>query len=387
MSGRRLLDAAAVLKASRNVAAKHLVLRKHQLDAYSKTSSFAHAVKSQTDRVTLTVKAASALAQRFNDTNSQSPTFAENGEASGVSPSATDQGKSSQKAKTSSGKQGSKKDEFYEQSEASTGTEHASVSGLDVEQERPATHPLPNEAVPPEGNAKSVSPSGSKPTETPLVPTPNHARKLQRQAEKHIPSQAAEPPTAAYSRPRASTVRDSDDPRLTSAQQPDVFYEPSSESGQVLSALPRVKLPKHTEVTQEGDESVSDKQINQDVFYSSVPKDQSQAIPEAQAVPEQQQIPEETYSELFQSSKVASMLRGATKKDAAPGELSLPGAKQTPVKRTKAPQDKDRVSSSLRTPEEGSISKQTGNNDVHELAADISKDASTAFPDPPQVGT
>ena len=54
MSGKRLLDAAAIFNASRRVAAKHVVLRKDQLDNYNKTSSLAHAIKNETDRVTLT---------------------------------------------------------------------------------------------------------------------------------------------------------------------------------------------------------------------------------------------------------------------------------------------------------------------------------------------
>ena len=66
MTGRRLLDVAAILKVSQGVAAKHVALRQHQFDLYSKTSSLAEAVKSQTDRITLTVKAASILAERFN---------------------------------------------------------------------------------------------------------------------------------------------------------------------------------------------------------------------------------------------------------------------------------------------------------------------------------
>lgn len=67
MSGKRILDAAAIYKASRGVAIKHIALRQRQLDHYSKTSSLAKAVKSQTDRVTLTVQAAASLAQRFNE--------------------------------------------------------------------------------------------------------------------------------------------------------------------------------------------------------------------------------------------------------------------------------------------------------------------------------
>ena len=66
MTGRRLLDVAAIVKVSQGIAAKHVALRQHQLDLYSKTSSLTEAVKSQTDRITLTVKAASILAERFN---------------------------------------------------------------------------------------------------------------------------------------------------------------------------------------------------------------------------------------------------------------------------------------------------------------------------------
>ena len=77
MTGRRLLDVAAILKVSRGVAAKHVALRQHQLDLYSKTSSLAEAVKSQTDRITLTVKAGSILVERFNgpgfDHSTQAP--------------------------------------------------------------------------------------------------------------------------------------------------------------------------------------------------------------------------------------------------------------------------------------------------------------------------
>lgn len=49
------------------VAKQHFALRSQQLDTYSKTSTLARAVKNQTDRVTLTVRAAVALAGRFNE--------------------------------------------------------------------------------------------------------------------------------------------------------------------------------------------------------------------------------------------------------------------------------------------------------------------------------
>lgn len=68
MAGKRLLDAAKLFNAARNVGKQHLVLRQEQWDVYSRTSSLAKAVKSQTDRVTVTANAAYELAKRMNET-------------------------------------------------------------------------------------------------------------------------------------------------------------------------------------------------------------------------------------------------------------------------------------------------------------------------------
>lgn len=67
MAGRRLLDATKLLNATRKIAQQHLELRTEQLDRYNKTSTLAKAVKSQTDRVTVTAQAAIALARRLNE--------------------------------------------------------------------------------------------------------------------------------------------------------------------------------------------------------------------------------------------------------------------------------------------------------------------------------
>ncbi|KAK5742494.1 hypothetical protein LTR17_003296 [Elasticomyces elasticus] len=68
MSGKRLLDAAALLSTSSSIAKQHFALRRQQWDVYTRTSSLAKAVKSQTDRVTVTAAAAAELARRFNET-------------------------------------------------------------------------------------------------------------------------------------------------------------------------------------------------------------------------------------------------------------------------------------------------------------------------------
>jgi aarF domain-containing kinase len=65
MAGKRLIDAAKLLDAGSNVAKQHFVLRRQQWDVYTRTSTVAKAVRGQTDRVTVTAKAAVALARRF----------------------------------------------------------------------------------------------------------------------------------------------------------------------------------------------------------------------------------------------------------------------------------------------------------------------------------
>jgi aarF domain-containing kinase len=77
MSGRRLLDAIQFLNVSKTVAAKHLAIRQHQLDVYTRTSSLTKGIKDQADGLVLTAQAAAALARRFNDSPpSSSPTTA-----------------------------------------------------------------------------------------------------------------------------------------------------------------------------------------------------------------------------------------------------------------------------------------------------------------------
>lgn len=67
MAGKRLIDAAKLFNAGGSVAKQHLSLRKQQWDLFTNTSSLAKAVKGQTDRVTVTARAAVELAKRFNE--------------------------------------------------------------------------------------------------------------------------------------------------------------------------------------------------------------------------------------------------------------------------------------------------------------------------------
>ncbi|KAJ5173841.1 uncharacterized protein N7500_001772 [Penicillium coprophilum] len=67
MSGKRLLDVLQFLNVSKTVAAKHLAIRQHQLDVYTRTSSLTKGIKAQTEGLILTAQAAAALARRFDE--------------------------------------------------------------------------------------------------------------------------------------------------------------------------------------------------------------------------------------------------------------------------------------------------------------------------------
>ncbi|KAF2669399.1 ABC1-domain-containing protein [Microthyrium microscopicum] len=67
MAGRRFMDVTRLVQATRSVAKQHIALRSDQFDVFNRTSTLAKAAKDQTDRVTLTVKAAVVLAQRLGE--------------------------------------------------------------------------------------------------------------------------------------------------------------------------------------------------------------------------------------------------------------------------------------------------------------------------------
>ena len=432
MTGRRLLDIAAIFKASQGVAAKHVALRQHQLDVYSKTSSLAKAIKSQTDRVTLTVKAASDLAERFSGPGPDHSTQAGQSERS---PQDTIGGQDvASGVNQISGKDhGPSRDHTYKTSDQESPAESQPYSSLATKQEKAEKYPLPDGRTLPvdpvevskrnEGSyselpqTKSVkapladrreatdeglpltSSSGKTSSSNPKFGKASTAsekdRILERGAEKQFPSQASERSPAAHS----------EESGLQADRDLDVFYTPSLSDKQVDSALPRVKLHENTEDAQNSDEHVPDPKFNQDVFYSASSKSEEQTLPQAQAAPEQDALSDEAYTELFHSPRVARMLGGQPNSSKPSKGLEMPGAQETTLKQTKRPQEKDQVSSSVRisaqesqdgTPSPASDtvdsrpprhSQANGSEDVRELAADMAKDASTMPADASQISS
>ncbi|KAL8694100.1 MAG: hypothetical protein Q9218_001215 [Villophora microphyllina] len=145
MSGKRLLDAAALYRATKSVASKHVALRTHQFEAYGKTSSLARAVKNQTDRVTRPVKAASALTGRSQESGNRHST-----QASTTQPTSVPRPDSVQSPSSTPGKkEGLQQDHFYERSERNASVQPPPDHDIGVKQEKAQRYPLPDGSIPP----------------------------------------------------------------------------------------------------------------------------------------------------------------------------------------------------------------------------------------------
>ncbi|KAL8961843.1 MAG: hypothetical protein Q9193_001658 [Seirophora villosa] len=429
MSGKRLLDAASLVKATSSVASKHAALRTHQLDAYSKTSSLARAAASWTERGNPTPKTPSAFsvptqASRLDPNVQASPNFAR--------PPST-QLPSRESIQSSSDipaeKEAFQQDHFYQPSQQNSTSEPAPENGISVQQEAAKRYPLPDGSIPPvdsdlpspkheesysklqrteplkqplsdrdrqpEGKLEPASAGQStipSPANESTLPAPEDARRLQRQAENQIPSQAAESRPAEESYVDGANTGKSADAELGINQEQDVFYTPSLNAGQVLSSLPRTKLPKNTVNEQHAAEPVSDDRINQDVFYTSRGDEQKHAVPQQQAVPVQDEPSEDMYSELFHSRKVAKMLGGRPKPVDDSHGLGLKGVEGTPIGDDPSTPAGDASSFNTRpTRKEGTTGPKLAqsedhsgstsprkDNDILALADDISKESTAA---------
>lgn len=380
MSSKRILDAIAIFRASRGVASKHVGLRKKQLDKYNRTSTLAHAIKHQTDRVTLTFKAASALAKRFSDVSpehSAQPTSTDRTSAPSTIPE-------EEKAPAHPGdarqKTSLEQDHFYERSEANSAAESAPSGNITVGQREAATSPLPDGTLPLAGtptDARNNSPNLAE-KEAADPPHPDQARRLQWQAEGQIPSRAAEPPPASSSSPDVKH-----DGGLSVSQEQDVYHTPPTSSGPVLSALPRVKLPKKSWTSQESDEHVPDEGINQDVYYLPASQGSSQIGSGKHNSKEEYSLPDKAYADLFQSSKVANMLRGGKERVSPPKLADFSKGQDRSSYGNKPTGGNHQAPRNAQSP----LSPEAGKEDINinQLATNISKDADVPAPNQANV--
>lgn len=161
--------------------------------------------------------------------------------------------------------------------------------------------------------------------------SPDEARKLQRQYEDQIPAQTAEPPNTE------ETTQE-----FGIEQEQDVFYQPPDSVKPVLSALPRVRVPKTENDVQEGDSHIPPG-INADVYYSGSKRDAGVADEEPS---------EEQLSQLFHSPRHATSLLGQKGRWTPPSKRPFHSATATRQKSSNADEQS-----------------------IKQLAADVAKDA------------
>lgn len=309
MSGKRLLDGVALLKASTAVASKHIALRRHQVNVYERTSSIARLFKSEIERVTSIVKSITGNATKM-----------------GVSQTGVDGNIAPFEKKS-----GLRKDHRYKKLEPYANVKPLPISEIDVEREIGKSQLLQDGASSPSESTKNGSgvdnrtfsdllcsglgrgtlisnDEGLEKVLQPVSPlrdaipvpgiqsallSPDGGRDLQKHDEKYIPSTIAQ----------AQTV--------SSQVLQDVSYTPARKTSLDPSSLPPVKLPMVPEHTQELNGQASSEVSNQGALYSAVMKQTIRTpISEGQAIPEQQRPSDELFPRIFHSPRVAKILRG-----------------------------------------------------------------------------
>ena len=348
MSGKRLLDSLALLKASSAVVSKHIALRRQQVNVYERTSSIARVVKNQIEWESSIVKSipGNAFQREISQTNVDA----------NITPLEN--------------KSGLDKDRNYEKPETNTNAQLLPVGELSIQREKGTSQFLRDGALPPikpinngsgvhnrtssdlsrPGLGRGASISNDEGIKKALqlvspvrdvipVPgiqsallNPDGGRDLQKRTEKDIPSNFAE------AQPVSSQVLQ------------DVFYTSTQKKSQVSSSLPSAKLPMATEDTTELNGPFTSNLLNQDVLYSTVIKKANETpIPEGQAVPKQQQPSDEMFSEIFHGSPVAKMLKGDSKRALAVENPSLHVGQGPLLKQRELPQGRDQEKIEIRS--------------------------------------
>lgn len=398
MSGMRLLDAVALINASRAVASQHLSIRVKQLDVYSKTSTLAKALKRQRDTAAQTPLSSRLRSSSGGKTASSRRTYSsKSGSTAEKIPSAESvQGKND----INNGLEGLEQDHSYRSEDNSVadavpneesrvrqekakrytltdgtipaGKAHAGKYKIDqdVYNQRPAPEPAnspleqtgsPSASLEPESSRRSSIPDPDTEISKHSRLSPHDAKTLQRQSESQIPSKVAEPP-----RHEAYEVEGSTD---DGSRERDTFYQAPRSTSPVLSALPRVKLPKKTGDVQGGDSHIKEK-VNADVFYSSDTTGEGVATSEPS---------EEMVDQIFHSPRVARIL-------GSKGQFgSLKPGNPSSLQRRSAVLGQGKDKDVTSNPNAGEFKPapwaKGKESDIVKLAADIEKDAGA----PPNV--
>ena len=353
MSGRRLLDAMALFGPLRNIAVKHFDIRLSQVDLYTKTSSVFKAVRTQGPAPS------AAAAQSFSHSVPR-PAKASGDEQPIPKEPASGSDADGQR-------DGVKQDHFYKRPTENGTIDTLSADDLDVEQKQAQRQPLPDGSIPARGSPiggadrgdaasfskRPVTEGAQHPTEgdsghidvhasnQSTIPDPSsqhhlssrEAKIAQRQSEDQIPARTADPPSS-----------EDFEPGFSVEQEQDVFYQPPDSSSPVLSALPRMRVPKIENDVQAGDSHIP-QGINADVYYSG----NQEAEEGSEAEPSEEEL-----SQIFNSPRIARML-GNKKGKYVPGGIQGSSFHSSAFARQK--------------------NAEAEKEDIKKLAADMAKDA------------
>lgn len=373
------MQGAALFNAARGVTRKHVALRSRQLQLYGQTS-LGKLIRSQTERVTETVKAAGFLASRLNET---APAWTqENTPLDHSTYTAVPEHSATPSRKSTSQKEdnrtifadGLAQDHCYGISPANSSIERSAHADLDIHQETANRHPLPDGTIPPahsfadteqkiedveqgekaseldkqpwvKDNKKEVkhpnivshastsTPSKRRNAE---IPSPEDTGSLQQQFEQQIP--------------RQPTLFCGGIDGLSSGHDQESFYERPTLSTPVSSALPFVKIPLQTDDAQRGNEHVQIGEINSDSYYSTQGPRVSALpqIPTEKSSAEQEEKYEGINTDLFYSPRVARILGGTTRNGKRPGPEPKTG-QDTAISKTTFSNGADQHTFNVRT--------------------------------------
>ncbi|KAI5820032.1 aarF domain-containing kinase [Pyronema omphalodes] len=245
MASRRLLDLCAIANASSAIAKKHFLIRRHQLNIYAATSSLGRSLRA-----------------------SQRPHY----EAS--------------ESRSQSQPEGVAQDHHYTPGAGNTSNPQPQ-SDLNVNQNSLDSRPFPaSETRAQTSSQQATHTVYSAPSSHTTPPPPSVAKKLQHESEHTIPRQTADPPTTE---------------KLSEGKNDEVFYEQHGKTSEVLSNLPRAKIP-HATATDQGSQTAEG--VDADVFMR---EEQPRTQPEAK---EDEKELEELGAQVFHSRRARGIVSG-----------------------------------------------------------------------------
>ena len=405
MSGKRILDALAIVKATRTVASNHTRLRRQEFDTFKNTSSLINAFREGAYQAGIDIRNASVVARPRDGSGPRSLSEARNPREVTILDRDI-----KESFTTTAKREGLEQDHSYGISKDQT-----PVAPLpkQLKREREERNPLLEGTTPSTGNPTIISdaeadafpdvqlslshkkhiaetvnnqsgPSGpgratslgqieyTTPSSSYLIKEPQHQSVQQ--------ATGIDPELSTDDPPVLETASGEDELRVD--QEKDVYHKADSQASPVYSSLPRVKVPRNTENSQDDKKYTHSKGINQDVYYTTLQDTTRNMLPGTQSIPQHESIPEELYSEVFHSPRVARLLNRDNRKDESREELHIKGPERSLPHQRKAADVMDQEFQYERIPEKISANTPDQAEKTDSETGQLSSDTADATIDP-----